>query len=87
MTIYETKAQDLANEILISDESKNYSYALVNLQAEPDNDQAIADFMRYKSDYETLINSALDILQGTLGISFGGGGGCGGGGGGCCGRR
>ncbi|MCL2169602.1 MAG: hypothetical protein FWB74_06225 [Defluviitaleaceae bacterium] len=88
MGIYHEKALELANEILASEESKNFADAAAEFERNPEDETVRAELIRFKNDYEVLIGSVMGVMHMALGVSpvssGCGGGGCGGCGGGCC---
>jgi len=87
MNIYFEKARKLADEILASEESKDFAEAAATLENNPGDKGLEADYLILRAEYAELVSGVVNIIQDTLGVKTAGGcGGCGGGsGGGCCG--
>ena len=80
MTIYQTKARELAMEILTSDESKDYAHAADTLGADPQNADLMRKFAHARAEYHAIVEGAIGMMRATTGVDEAGA--CGGGG--CC---
>jgi len=87
VTIYQEKARRLAEEILISDISKDYAHRFAEYEENMDSEEARERFLRTRAEYQVLVESVVGMIRTVTGVdeapTSSGLGGCGG----CCGGR
>ncbi|MCL2619697.1 MAG: hypothetical protein FWD97_02020 [Defluviitaleaceae bacterium] len=84
MTIYQEKARMLAEEVLVSDISKDYAHAFAEYEENTDDGQAQERFLRARAEYQVMVESVVGMIRTVTGVDEApSGGGCGG----CCGGR
>jgi len=84
MTTYIEKARALANEVLSSEESKDYADAAAAAEENPSDTDKMAEFLRCKAEYEELVGSIFNTMQMALGVELTKKKCCSSGGAGCC---
>jgi len=87
MTNYHEMAVALAEEVLASEQSKDYADARNALEENPENKEIEAEFLRMRADYLELVGSVIGTLQTTLGVIPTRTSCCSSGSGGCCGGK
>jgi len=68
MTVYIEKARALANEILASEESKDYADAAALAEENPDDNAKMTEFLQKKAEYMELVTAVLSVMKMTLGV-------------------
>jgi len=81
VTIYQEKARNLADELLLSEASKNYAHAFARLEEDLDNADTRERFLRARAEYRVLVEGVVGMIRTITGVDEVAGGGCGG----CCG--
>lgn len=84
MTIYQEKARKLAEEVLISDISKDYAHAFARYEENAQDPMAQEQFLRARAEYQVMVESVVGMIRTVTGVDEAPkGGGCGG----CCGGK